>query len=200
MQKVHRLGFVVGITNLILWILLPTGCTSPPHATRAVYLLMGPSNTQPDKLATSQSIVAALLGALEPGDSLAVARMDSAGGGEKDVMVKATFDPRPLVANSQKRAIYRAMREYVLASSAAGDADIAGALLLAVEHLKALKSDRKYILIFPNRLKKEIDALNGNVSLQLDGIHIIALNTPALREARENTGEHLAWIKQLQIK
>ena len=43
---------------------------------------------------------------LQPGDSLAVARVQSRSFSEKDIIAKATFDARPSQANAQKRAFH----------------------------------------------------------------------------------------------
>ena len=45
----------------------------------------------------------ALLAKLEPGDSFAVARVDTGSFSEKDIVARVTFDERPSVTNQQKR-------------------------------------------------------------------------------------------------
>ena len=48
-----------------------------------------------------------MLGTLNPGDALAVARIDTGSFSEKDIIAKATFDDRPSVSNEQKRVFVK---------------------------------------------------------------------------------------------
>ena len=56
--------------------LLP-GCNAPTTANRAVYLLLDTSGTYTEELDKAQRIVNYLLGTLDTGDSIAIARIDS---------------------------------------------------------------------------------------------------------------------------
>ncbi len=88
---------------VILFVLIPIGCTETKSHTKGVYLLMDTSGTYTKEIKKAQSIINYLLGTLQPGDTLAVARVDSASFSEKDILAKGTFDNRPSVANEQKR-------------------------------------------------------------------------------------------------
>ena len=61
------------------------------------------SGTYALELKKAQSILNYLLGVLQPGDTLAVARIDTGSFSEKDIVAKMTSDGRPSVANNQKR-------------------------------------------------------------------------------------------------
>src|SRR3954447_10322779 len=82
---------------------LPACGDSRSHA-QAVYMLVDTSGTYALEIDKAQAIVNYLLGTLQSGDSLAVARVRSRSFSEKDIIAKATFDNRPSQANSQKRA------------------------------------------------------------------------------------------------
>ena len=67
-------------------------------------MLVDTSGTYAEEAGKAQLIINYLLGTLQPGDSLAVARVKSRSFSEKDIIAKATFDTRPSQANAQKRA------------------------------------------------------------------------------------------------
>ena len=67
-------------------------------------MLVDTSGTYAQEVGKAQVIINYLLGTLQPGDSLAVARVKSRSFSEKDIIAKATFDNRPSQANAQKRA------------------------------------------------------------------------------------------------
>src|SRR5712671_4796418 len=80
------------------------GCADQKAHSHAVYMLVDTSGTYAEEVGKAQLIVNYLLGALNSGDSLAVARVRSRSFSEKDIIAKATFDGRPSQANAQKRA------------------------------------------------------------------------------------------------
>ena len=73
------------------------------NKSRGVYLLMDTSGTYTEELAQAKNLVNAILVRLEPGDSFAVGRIDTASFSEKDIIYKVTLDERPSVTNQQKR-------------------------------------------------------------------------------------------------
>ena len=85
-------------TGIALW-----GCSDTQTHTRGVYVLLDTSGTYKDELKRACSIVNYLLGTLEPGDSLGVARIDTGSFSEKDIITRVTFDRRPSFSNAQKR-------------------------------------------------------------------------------------------------
>src|SRR5262245_65728830 len=80
-----------------------SGCGDSRSHAQAVYVLIDTSGTYAQEAGKAQVIVNYLLGTLQPGDSLAVARVESRSFSEKDIIAKATFDKRPSQANAQKR-------------------------------------------------------------------------------------------------
>ena len=80
--------------------LLAAGCDDSRNHAHAVYMLVDTSGTYAQESAKAQVIVNYLLGTLQPGDSLAVARVESRSFSEKDIVAKATFDARPTQAKA----------------------------------------------------------------------------------------------------
>ena len=81
-----------------------SSCADQRSHTQAVYMLVDTSGTYAQEVGKAQLIINYLLGTLQPGDSLAVARVKSRSFSEKDIIAKVTFDNQPSRANIQKRA------------------------------------------------------------------------------------------------
>jgi hypothetical protein len=95
------------------------------------------------------------LGVLQPGDTLAVARIDTGSFSEKDIVAKITFDERPSYANNQKRTFQQEINSFVSTVKSSKYTDISGGILQAVEYLNEQGSGQKYVLIFSD-LKQEL--------------------------------------------
>src|SRR5210317_2306616 len=95
MKKIFAIAIVLCI--------LAAGCTDNKSRSTGVYMLLDTSGTYAVELNKAQKILNYLLGVLAPGDTLAVARIDTGSFSEKDIVAKVTFDDRPSVANNQKR-------------------------------------------------------------------------------------------------
>ncbi|MEX2320384.1 MAG: hypothetical protein WD668_03455, partial [Saccharospirillum sp.] len=84
------------MTLLLVTALLSTGllagCGESPIKSRAVYMLIDTSGTYTEQLDKAETIMNYLLAMLDSGDSLALARIDSASFNEEDIIAKATFD------------------------------------------------------------------------------------------------------------
>src|SRR5690349_15822565 len=111
------------------------GCSDPRVHRHAVYMLVDTSGTYAQEAAKAVLIVNYLLGTLEPGDSLAVARVESRSFSEKDIIAKATFDTRPSQANMQKRAFKDKMDGYFRGVRGTAYTDITGGLIQGAEFL-----------------------------------------------------------------
>src|SRR5262249_55270977 len=103
-----------------------SGCADPRSHTNAVYMLVDTSGTYAREANKAQIIVNYLLGTLQPGDSLAIARVESRSFSEKDIIAKARFDTRPSQANVQKRAFKDKMDGYFRGIKGAAYTDITG--------------------------------------------------------------------------
>jgi hypothetical protein len=97
----------------IVFCILVAGCTDTKSRSTGVYMLLDTSGTYAVELNKAQKILNYLLGVLAPGDTLAVARIDTGSFSEKDIVSKITFDERPSVANNQKRTFMNQVDTFV---------------------------------------------------------------------------------------
>jgi hypothetical protein len=170
---------------LILFLLLIaftiTGCPDTTSHTRGVYMLMDTSGTYANELDKAQSIINYLLGTLNPGDSLAVARIDTGSFSEKDIVAKITFDNRPSVSNGQKRQFKEKINQFVASVKGSQYTDITGGILQAVEYLNETGAGKRHILIFSDLEEDLVKGYIRDFAIQMDGINVVALNVTKLR-------------------
>ena len=176
---------------LIIGLSIITACADTTSHTKGVYLLMDTSGTYTKQIKKAQTIINYLLATLQPGDTLAVARVDSASFSERDIIAKGTFDDRPSVANEQKRKFRQKIDNFAKKVKGSAYTDISGGVLQAVEFLNEAGSGKKFILIFSD-LKEEIK--KGHVRdfpIQLEGYHVVALNVTKLSSDQVAPREYL---------
>ncbi len=178
---------IIKITLLLILV----SCTDTTTHSRGVYMLMDTSGTYTAEINKAQSIVNYILATLQPGDTLSVARIDSASFSEKDIIAKVTFDRRPSVANEQKRKFRQKVDTFAKSVKGSAYTDISGGILQAVEYLNEASPGEKIILIFSD-LKEEIK--KGHVRdfpIQLTGFRVVALNVTKLRSDNVNPTEYI---------
>ena len=134
------------IVFIIMMGILMAGCGESNRNT-GVYMLLDTSGTYTQELVKAKSILNYLLGTLQPGDSMAVASIDTGSFSEKDIIAKVQFDDRPSVANNQKRAFQRKIEAFTRNVRRSPYTDISGGLLQAIEYLKEAGPRYKYVLI-----------------------------------------------------
>ena len=117
--------------SVLLW-----GCPDTTSHSRGVYMLLDTSGTYKKELKRAEAIINYLLGTLQPGDTMAVARIDSGSFSEKDIVAKMTFDRRPSVANQQKRLFKQKIEEFVNTAKGSAYTDITGGLLQAARDFR----------------------------------------------------------------
>ena len=179
------------IFSALLW-----GCPDTTSYSKGVYMLLDTSGTYKKELKRAEAIINYLLGTLQPGDSLAVARIDSGSFSEKDIVAKMTFDKRPSVANQQKRLFKQKIDEFVQTAKGSAYTDITGGVLQSVEFLNEAGAGQKYILIFSD-LKE--DLVKGHVRdfpIQVDGCKVIALNVTKLRSDNVDPREYYKRVEE----
>jgi hypothetical protein len=192
MKKVIILIIILG--------LLIAGCGEPKSRTKGVYMLLDTSGTYTKELPQAQSILNYLLGVLQPGDTLAVASIDTGSFSEKDIIAKVTFDERPSVANNQKRAFMKDVDDFVSNVPQSPYTDISGGILQAIEYLNEADSGSKYVLIFSD-LKEELAKGHiRDVPFQLDGFQVIALNVTKLRQDIKDPKVYMARVEDWRLK
>ncbi len=181
-----------------LWITLIAsvfiaGCDSPKEGptTKGVYMLLDTSGTYTQELVKAQHLINFTLAKLNPGDTFAVARVDTASFSEKDIVAKVTFDDRPSIANRQKRQFREKIDTFVKEVKPSGYTDITGGLLQAVEYLNEAGVGKKTALIFSD-LKEELKkGYVRDIPLQLQGFSVVALNVTKLRSDNIDPREYM---------
>lgn len=179
------------------------GCGDKRNYSRAVYVLIDTSGTYAQELDKAQQVINYLLGTLNPGETLAVARVKSRSFSEKDIVAKITFDKDPMQANAQKRAFKDKMTKLPqLTKGGSAYTDITGGILQAAEFLHETGSGRKTILIFSD-MQEELDKQTlRDVPLNLQGIRVVALNVTKLStdniDPRRYTSRVEAWEKRVK--
>lgn len=177
-------------------------CTDPRSHQQAVYMLVDTSGTYSQEVGKAQVIINYLLGTLQPGDSLAVARVKSRSFSEKDIIAKVTFDNRPSQANVQKRAFRDKIDAFVKTVGGSAYTDITGGLIQGGMFLNETGAGAKTILIFSD-MQEELDkATIREFPIDLKNIRVVALNVVKLRtdnvDPRRYTGRLEAWQKRVE--
>jgi len=178
------------------------GCGEPVPHTKAVYMLLDTSGTYRSEISKANGILSYLLGTLTSGDSLGVARIDSASFSEKDIIAKVTFDTRPSYANQQKRHFRQELDGFVRSEGRSTHTDISGGMLQAAEWLREVDAGHKYILVFSD-LEEDLEKGHvRNFTVDLENIQVVALNVTKLRSDQVDPREYLerldAWEAKVQ--
>jgi hypothetical protein len=181
-------------------ILLTTGCSQPSNRAKGVYMLLDTSGTYAVELNKARLIINYLLGTLQPGDTMAVGRIDTGSFSEKDIVAKVTFDVRPSVANNQKRLFQSNVNKFVTGVRQSSYTDISGGVLQAIEYLNESGSGNKYILIFSDLKEELAKGYVRDVPFELSGFNIIALNVTKLRADNQDPKKYMARVKHWQTK
>ncbi|MDH5541738.1 MAG: VWA domain-containing protein [Nitrospinota bacterium] len=186
---------------LLFSLFMLTSCfqTAQNH-TRGVYMLLDTSGTYAEEIQKAQSIINYLLGTLQPGDTMVVARIDSGSFSEKDIVAKATFDSRPSVANKQKRVFLQTIQDFASTVKGSKYTDISGGLLQGVEFLNEKGVGKKVILIYSD-LQEELP--KGHVRdfpMELSGFVVVALNVTKLRGDIKDPKQYLDRIEYWRDK
>lgn len=161
--------------------LVVTTCSNTTSRARGVFMLLDTSGTYNKELKKAQSIINYLLGTLESGDSLGVARIDSGSFSEKDIIAKITFDRRPSAANSQKRRFRDTIDAFVGGAKGSSYTDITGGIAQAVDYLNETNAGRKYILIFSDLKEDLAKGQLRDFPLKMEDVKVVALNVTKLR-------------------
>ncbi|MEJ2101099.1 MAG: VWA domain-containing protein [Desulfobacterales bacterium] len=184
----------------LIFCILTAGCTDTKSHSTGVYMLLDTSGTYAVELKKAQKILNYLLGVLAPGDTLAVARIDTGSFSEKDIVAKITFDDRPSTANSQKRAFMQQIDAFVSSVKESPYTDISGGILQAIEYLNEAGSGKRYILIFSDLKEELAKGYKRDIPLQLKDFNVIALNVTKLRGDNIDPKEYMARVKDWRGK
>jgi hypothetical protein len=189
------------LTGVTLLTALLTGCDQDMGPqNRGVYLLMDTSGTYTKELKEAVQLINVILIKLDPGDSFAVARIDTGSFSEKDIVAKMTFDTRPSAANQQKRKFRGKIDEFVKNVKPASHTDITGGVLQAIEYLNEKEPGVKEILIYSD-LKEDLPkGFVRNIPLQLQGFNVVALNVTKLGSDNRDPREYLTRLENWQTR
>jgi hypothetical protein len=196
-----RREFIVALPALAAS-LAAAGCADQKAHAQAVYLLVDTSGTYAAEVGKAQLIVNYLLGALNSGDSLAVARVKSRSFSEKDIIAKATFDGRPSQANAQKRAFRDEFEAFAKTARGSAYTDITGGLIQGSMFLNETGAGKKTILIFSD-MQEELDKqVQRDFPIDLKNIRVVAVNVVKLKtdnvDPRLYTGRLEDWQKRVK--
>lgn len=170
---------------------LLSGCSEQGPHTRGYYMLIDTSGTYTQEIKKAQQIINFILADLNPGDSFAVARIDSGSFSEKDILAKVTFDSRPSVANEQKRRFRDRIDLFVKGVKGSSYTDISGGLLQASEYLTEAGVGRKGVLIFSDLKEELVKGHKRDFAIPLDGFEVVAVNVTKLRSDNIDPTEYL---------
>src|SRR4051812_43509691 len=187
----------------VLIVLFTGACGDARDHTQAVYMLVDTSGTYAAEAGKARLIINYLLGTLQPGDSLAVARVRSRSFSEKDVIAKATFDSRPSQANAQKRAVKDAIESFTKTARGSAYTDITGGLIQGAMFLNETGAGKKTILIFSD-MQEELDkATVRDFPIDLKNIRVVAVNVVKLKtdniDPRRYMGRLEEWQKRVEL-
>ncbi len=166
-------------------------CSEPAPQGRGVYMLMDTSGTYTNELENAKNIINAILARLNPGDSFAVARIDTGSFSEKDIIAKVTFDDRPSIANQQKRRFQDDINNFIKNVRPSAHTDITGGILQATEYLNEKQPAEKIILVFSDLAEDLKDGYIRDIPLVLDGYDVVALNVTKLNSDNIDPREYL---------
>lgn len=170
------------ILPLLLFAIISGGCVDATSRSRAVFLLMDTSGTYADELSKAQAIINYLLGTLQPGDSLAVAQINTGSFSEKNIISKVTFDSRPSVSNEQKRVFRQKVDAFIQSVSGSPYTDITGGVLQATEYLNETDAGSKTVLVFSDMEEDLKEGYVRDFPIQITGVDVVALNVTKLRQ------------------
>ncbi|WP_455196601.1 hypothetical protein [Kaarinaea lacus] len=196
---IRQFGLII-IASLYL---LLAGCgggsesKAPGHG---VYMLIDTSGTYTEELEKAQQIINVTLAKLYPGDSFAVARIDTGSFSEKDIVAKVTFDERPSMANHQKRLFKEEIDKYVKTVRPAKYTDITGGILQATEFLNEKGTGKKTILIFSDMKEELEEGYKRDIAFELKGFDVVAINVTKLRSDNIDPKEYMSRIENWQAR
>jgi hypothetical protein len=177
------------------------GCSGEAAPTsRGVYLLMDTSGTYTQELDKAQALINAILARVDPGDSFAVARVDTGSFSEKDIVARITFDERPSTANQQKRKFRDTIDGFVRNVKPASFTDISGGVLQAIEYLNEKNPGRKTILIFSDLEEDLQEGYVRDIPFSMDGFEVVAINVTKLRADNVDPRKYMTRLEDWQHK
>jgi hypothetical protein len=190
------------LASVALLVTAVSGCGDSRNNAHGVYMLIDTSGTYAQESGKAQLIINYLLGTLQPGDSLAVARVKSRSFSEKDIVAKARFDVRPSQANAQKRAFRDNIDGFLKTVKGSSYTDITGGLLQGAEFLNETGAGTRTIIIFSD-MQEELDKVTvRDFPISLKNIRVVAVNVVKLKTDNVDPRRYIdrlgAWQKRVK--
>ncbi len=197
-----KIGHRPYLLLLVVASLFLQACSDEPQVpnTRGVYMLMDTSGTYTKELKQAQRVINYILSELGPGDSFAVARVDTGSFSEKDIVSKVTFQDRPSMTNQQKRVFREKIDKFVKTVKGSAYTDITGGILQGIEFLNEAGTGHNTILIFSD-LKEELrKGYKRDIPLSVNNYTVVALNVTKLRSDNIDPREYLDRLESWRLK
>ncbi len=176
------------------------GCSEPKPTGKGVYMLLDTSGTYTREIEKAQQIINVVLSRLNPGDSFAVARIDTASFSERDIIAKVTFDARPSIANPQKRQFLTKIKRVVKTVRSASHTDITGGMLQATEFLNEKNPGDKLILVFSDLAEDLKKGYIRDIPLALEDFEVVALNVTKLGRDNVDPRKYMKRLEKWRLR
>ena len=197
-----KIGHKPYLLFLVVASLFLQSCSDEPQVpnTRGVYMLMDTSGTYTKELKQAQRVINYILSELGPGDSFAVARVDTGSFSEKDIVAKVTFQDRPSATNQQKRVFREQIDKFVKTVKGSAYTDITGGILQGIEFINEAGTGHNTVLIFSD-LKEELrKGYKRDIPLSVNNYTVVALNVTKLRSDNIDPREYLDRLEMWRTK
>ncbi|HEX5636985.1 MAG TPA: hypothetical protein VFY78_07875, partial [Gammaproteobacteria bacterium] len=119
-----------------------------------------------------------LLARMEPGDSLALARMDNENFSEQNIVAAVTFSSRPSQSNNQKRVVLKTVEQLAGEIRVGSYTDVTGGLLHAMSWLNATGAGKKMILVFSDFPDEPREGYMREFPVNFNGAHVVVWDVP----------------------
>lgn len=180
-----------------------SSCTSD-NGRHAIYMVVDTSGTYARQSDRAKDVLKYLLITANPGDTLALARINSRSYSEKNIVAKVTLENVPSKANAQKKDFARKADRFVKKirrSRGSAYTDISGALILATEFLRETKASKQTIVVFSDMKQELGKGTVRNFNYDVKGIRFVVINIVKLRsdnvDPRRYKRRMEAWQKKL---
>ena len=194
------------ISALLLVTIAAVGISScgGGNGRHAIYMVVDVSGTYARQSDKAKDVLKYLLITANPGDTLALARINSRSYTEKNIIAKVTLERVPSKANAQKRDFAAKADRFVRKiRRARGSAytDISGALILATEFLRETGASKQTIVIFSDMKQELGKGTVRNFDYDVKGIRFVVINIAKLRSDNVDPRRYMrrmeAWNKKL---
>lgn len=151
-------------------------CNQPVSDKRAVYVLLDRSGTYGQDFEKVTSTLKQLLANMEPGDALTLARADNENASAQDIVMTVTFSSRPSQANSEKRAVLKAVEQLAVETRVGSYTDITGGLLQAMSWLNATGAGKKLIIVLSDFPDEPREGYMREFPVNFNGARVMVWN------------------------